>query len=154
MNYYSYNTKIGDILIVEDNENIVEIVFAKKETIGNKKETDTIKKAAKQLKEYFDGKRKTFDFPIKPQGTEFQKQVWAALQNIPYGELCSYKQIAEKIGNPKAVRAVGMANNKNPLPVVVPCHRVIGSNGKLTGYAYGLDMKEYLINLEKNSDLL
>lgn len=149
-NYYSYKSAFGDILIVADDKNIVEIVFGKKKIDGSENETAVIKNAAKQLLEYFDGKRKAFDFPINPQGSEFQKQVWTALQNIPYGELYSYKQIAEIIGNPKAARAVGLANNKNPLPVVVPCHRVIGSNGKLVGYAYGLDMKEFLINLEKS----
>ncbi|MDR3287491.1 MAG: methylated-DNA--[protein]-cysteine S-methyltransferase [Prevotellaceae bacterium] len=149
-NYYSYKSAFGDILIVADDKNIVEIVFGKKKIDGSENETAVIKNAAKQLLEYFDGKRKAFDFPINPQGSGFQKQVWTALQNIPYGELYSYKQIAEIIGNPKAARAVGLANNKNPLPVVVPCHRVIGSNGKLVGYAYGLDMKEFLINLEKS----
>ncbi|MDR0420082.1 MAG: methylated-DNA--[protein]-cysteine S-methyltransferase [Prevotellaceae bacterium] len=153
-NYYSYNINTNCVLIVENDGNIVEIALADKKINGTKKETDIIKKAASQLKEYFAGKRKTFDFPINPQGSEFQKQVWSALQNIPYGELRTYKQIAEEIGNAKAARAVGMANNKNPLPVIVPCHRVIGSNGKLTGYAYGLKMKEYLINIEKNACLL
>ncbi|MDR2292528.1 MAG: methylated-DNA--[protein]-cysteine S-methyltransferase [Prevotellaceae bacterium] len=150
-NYYSYNIKTICILIVEDNGYVVEIAFAKKEIEGNEKETDVIKQAAAQLEEYFAGKRQSFDFPINLQGSEFQKRVWVALQNIPYGELRTYKQIAEKIGNSKASRAVGMANNKNPLPIVVPCHRVTGSNGKLIGYAYGLDMKAYLIDIEKNA---
>jgi methylated-DNA-[protein]-cysteine S-methyltransferase len=150
-NYYSYNIKKLCILIVEDNGYVVEIAFDKREIKGTEKETAIIKTAATQLEEYFAGKRQCFDFPINPQGSEFQKRVWTALQNIPYGELRTYKQIAEEIGNGKASRAVGMANNKNPLPVVVPCHRVIGSNGKLIGYAYGLDMKEYLINVEKNA---
>ncbi|MDR1554240.1 MAG: methylated-DNA--[protein]-cysteine S-methyltransferase [Prevotellaceae bacterium] len=153
-NYYSYKIKANYVLIVEDNGCIVEIAFDKRKINGTEKETDIIKKAAMQLEEYFAGKRKSFDFPINAQGSEFQKRVWTALQTIPYGELRSYKQIAEKIGNPKASRAVGMANNKNPLPIVVPCHRVIGSNGKLVGYAYGLDMKEYLINIEKTNSLL
>ena len=96
------------------------------------------------------GKRKEFDLPLLLKGTPFQKQVWEALLNIPFGETRSYKQIAEAIGNPKAVRAVGMANNKNPLLIVVPCHRVIGANGKLVGYAVGLDKKEFLLKLEKS----
>ena len=150
-NYYSYTVKIGDISIVEENGNIVEIAFGKPKYLGAENETHEIKKAIQQLREYFDGKRKTFDFNMKAQGTEFQHKVWNALQTIAYGELCSYKQIAEKIGNPKASRAVGMANNKNPLPIVVPCHRVVGANGKLVGYASGLGIKEYLINLEKNN---
>ncbi|MDR1197965.1 MAG: methylated-DNA--[protein]-cysteine S-methyltransferase [Prevotellaceae bacterium] len=152
-NYYSYKINKNCILIVENSGSIVEIALADKKIDGNEKETGVIKKAAMQLCEYFAGKRRSFDFPINPKGSEFQKLVWAALQNIPYGKLCTYKQIAEEIGNAKASRAVGMANNKNPLPIVVPCHRVIGSNGKLTGYAYGLDMKEYLINIEKDACL-
>jgi len=148
-NYYSYQTVIDRILIVEEDENIVEIAFGKQKTSGTEKETALIKKAIKQLNEYFDGKRQTFDFATNAKGTEFQKRVWLALQNIPYGELYSYKQIAEIIGNPKASRAVGMANNKNSLPIVIPCHRVVGSNGKLVGYAYGLDMKKCLIDIEK-----
>ena len=150
-NYYSYQTVIDRILIVEEDENIVEIAFGKRKTSGTEKETALIKKAIKQLNEYFDGKRKVFDFAMNAKGTEFQKRVWIALQNIPYGELYSYKQIAEIIGNPKASRAVGMANNKNSLPIVIPCHRVVGSNGKLVGYAYGLDMKKYLIDIEKSN---
>ena len=96
------------------------------------------------------GKRIRFDLPLNPRGTEFQQQVWKAMCDIPYGETRSYKQIAETIGNPKAVRAVGMANNRNPLLIVIPCHRVIGANGKLVGYGAGIAMKEYLLKLEKS----
>lgn len=106
-------------------------------------------KVNNQLVEYFNGSRKSFDFPYKLKGTEFQQKVWKALCSIPYGETRSYKEIATLVGNEKASRAVGMANNKNPLSIVVPCHRVIGSNGKLVGYASGLDMKIFLIDLEK-----
>lgn len=101
-----------------------------------------------EIMEYLDGKRRHFDFPIELHGTEFQKRVWAQLQKIPYGETRTYKEVAEAIGNPKASRAVGMANNKNPIFIVVPCHRVVGSDGKLTGYAGGLDMKAALLELE------
>ncbi len=101
-----------------------------------------------QIREYLDGKRKFFDFPYELHGTEFQKKSWKALCNIPYGETRSYKEIATAIGNPKASRAVGMANHDNPIWIVVPCHRVIATNGKLTGYAGGLDMKEALLKLE------
>ncbi len=101
-----------------------------------------------ELNEYFAGKRKTFTFKYTLQGTEFQKKVWAALCDIPYGETRSYKELAIAVGNPKACRAVGMANNKNPISIAVPCHRVIGSDGKLVGYASGLDMKIYLLKLE------
>ncbi len=102
-----------------------------------------------QINEYFAQKRKTFDLPIDLYGSEFQKQVWEGLREIPYGETYSYKDVATMIGSPKAVRAIGNANNKNPLPIVIPCHRVIGSNGSLVGYGGGLDKKEILINLEQ-----
>jgi methylated-DNA-[protein]-cysteine S-methyltransferase len=104
--------------------------------------------AIRQLEEYFAGKRKTFDLPLAPAGTEFQKQVWEALRGIPYGQTCSYQAIAGTIGRPKAVRAVGAANGKNPLPIIVPCHRVIGADGSLTGFGGGLAAKSYLLNLE------
>ncbi|WP_028776855.1 methylated-DNA--[protein]-cysteine S-methyltransferase [Shimazuella kribbensis] len=102
-----------------------------------------------QLKEYFLGIRKTFSVPLDLYGTKFQKRVWTALQSIPYGEVCSYKTIAIAIDSPKAVRAVGGANNKNPIPIIIPCHRVIGINGKLVGYGGGLDKKEYLLSMEQ-----
>lgn len=105
--------------------------------------------AYQQLKEYFDGERTVFDFPFLQEGTAFQQRVWDALCRIPYGETRTYGEIAAAIGNPKAARAVGMANNKNRLMIVVPCHRVIGANGRLVGYAGGLDMKTYLLELEQ-----
>lgn len=101
-----------------------------------------------QVREYLKGDRRTFDFPYKLHGTEFQQKVWDALCQIPYGETRTYKDVATMVGNPRASRAVGMANNKNPLMVVVPCHRVVGANGKLVGYAGGLDMKKSLLELE------
>ncbi|MGI5986148.1 MAG: methylated-DNA--[protein]-cysteine S-methyltransferase [Clostridiales bacterium] len=107
--------------------------------------------AASQLNEYFSGKRKNFDLPLEPLGTEFQKKVWAALSEIPYGDTRSYKDIADRVGSPKAARAVGGANNKNPLIIVIPCHRVIGANGDLVGYGCGLDMKRFLLELEKEN---
>ena len=109
---------------------------------------ELIRRTYKQFVEYLDGKRKVFDLPLSLKGTDFQKQVWQALRDIPYGETRSYKQIAVAIGNPKAVRAVGMANNRNPLLIVVPCHRVIGTDGKMVGYAAGMDKKEFLLRLE------
>ncbi|HPZ04773.1 MAG: methylated-DNA--[protein]-cysteine S-methyltransferase [Bacillota bacterium] len=112
-------------------------------------ETPLIREAAKQLEEYFVGKRKIFDIPLGPEGTPFQRAVWEALLEIPYGETRSYGDIAARIGNPKAARAVGMANNRNPIAVFVPCHRVIGASGKLVGYAGGVDVKKKLLELEK-----
>lgn len=112
--------------------------------------TELLSMATIQLDEYFQGKRTTFSLPFKLTGTPFQLTVWKELQNIPYGQTTSYKEIAQKINKPKAYRAVGMANNKNPLPIIIPCHRVIGSNGKLIGYAGGLKLKNYLLELEKS----
>lgn len=106
-------------------------------------------KTAKQLNEYFAGKRQIFDLPLDFSGTEFQQKVWQALLTIPFGETRSYKQIAEQIGNVKAVRAVGAANGKNPISIIAPCHRVVGANGKLVGFAGGLENKDILLKIEK-----
>ena len=103
----------------------------------------------KQLNEYFAGQRQVFDLPLDFEGTEFQQKVWQALLTIPFGETRSYKQIAEQIGNVKAVRAVGAANGKNPISIIAPCHRVVGANGKLVGFAGGLDNKDILLKIEK-----
>ena len=105
--------------------------------------------AAKQLEGYFTGTLQTFNLPLVPAGTAFQQQVWQALLQIPFGETRSYQQIANAIGNPKAVRAVGMANSRNPVAIMIPCHRVIGANGQLTGYAGGLDKKAWLLQHEQ-----
>lgn len=114
-------------------------------------ETDLSRLAVKQITQYFQGRRREFDLPLRPSGTIFQKQVWEALCQIPYGETRSYRQIAEAIGNPNACRAVGMANNKNPVMILIPCHRVIGADGSLTGYACGLGVKRMLLELEQSS---
>ncbi len=104
--------------------------------------------AFQQLQEYFDGIRTDFNLPLVPEGTPFMRAVWSALLQIPYGQTASYKDIAEKIGKPQAMRAVGMANNRNPIPIFIPCHRVIGANGDLVGYGGGLDLKAALLALE------
>lgn len=108
-----------------------------------------LEQAAVQLREYFDGRRCSFSVPLRPMGTEFQRRVWEALQSIPYGETMSYADIAYKIGKPTACRAVGGANNRNPLPIFIPCHRVIGKDGRLVGYYGGLSAKEILLALER-----
>lgn len=109
------------------------------------------KQIKQQLDEYFAGTRTCFELPLCPQGTEFHKAVWQALSSIPYGQTRTYAQIAALIGNPKACRAVGMANNRNPLPILIPCHRVIGTDGRLTGYAGGLTIKQFLLDLERKA---
>ncbi len=113
-------------------------------------ETPLLKDAFRQMEEYFSGKRHTFTLPLAPEGTPFMKQVWKQLLEIPYGKTASYRQIAEAAGHPRAFRAVGMANHCNPLPLFIPCHRVIGSDGKLVGYACGLKLKQTLLELERN----
>lgn len=150
MNYFKYQSAIGSLTFCEEEGKIIAISTHYTPERGNEEETEIIRKAYTQLTEYLDGKRKVFDLPLAPKGTDFQKQVWQALCKIPYGQTRTYKQIAEAIGNPKGVRAVGMANNRNPLIIVVPCHRVIGSNGKMIGYAAGVDKKEFLLRLEGN----
>ena len=112
------------------------------------RDTPLLLEARRQLEEYFAGLRAAFSLPLAPEGTDFQKTVWRELENIPYGETRTYGQIARALGNPKASRAVGMANHKNPVAIMIPCHRVIGADGSLTGYAGGLDIKETLLRLE------
>ena len=155
-NTFYYNTKIGEIAIEENGVAITRLYFVNKDLekeVEIKEETALKKKAIKEIKEYLEGKRNSFDLPLEPEGTEFQKMVWNVLREIPYGETRSYGEIAKLIGNEKASRAVGMANNKNPIMIIIPCHRVIGVNGKLVGYAGGLDVKEKLLNMEKNHEI-
>ncbi len=154
VNYAYLETPIGTLLIAGDDQAIRKIYFPKN---GRpvRPEPDWIESprgplalAIRQLKEYFAGKRADFDLPLAPDGTEFQRTVWRQLQEIPYGETISYGELARRVGNPKASRAVGAANGQNPIPIVIPCHRVIGSNGKLTGFGGGLPTKERLLALE------
>ena len=146
---FTYETVLGSVTFVEEDGALLAITTHRSYE-GIEQETALIKEAYQQLSEYLKGERQMFDLPLNPRGTDFQKRVWQALCDIPYGETRSYKQIAEAIGNPKAVRAVGMANNRNPITIVVPCHRVIGADGKLVGYGGGLEMKEFLLRLEKS----
>lgn len=144
-----YDSPIVKLKIVEVDGWIEEVSFASSEDeTAVKQPSDNLQNAMKQLKEYFDGKRTTFDLKMKLHGTDFQKKVWTYLSEIPYGETRTYKDVAEAIGSPKGFRAVGMANNKNPIAIIYPCHRVIGASGKLVGYGGGLDIKEQLLRLE------
>jgi methylated-DNA-[protein]-cysteine S-methyltransferase len=151
MYLFFYDTPIGRIGISENGTAVTGLYFEGETTPPGFEiaETELLKKAGVQLQEYFSGKRKSFDLPIEPQGTPFQQKVWKALREIPYGETRTYKEIACAVGNEKASRAVGMANNKNPIALIIPCHRVVGSNRKLVGYAGGLHVKEYLLDLER-----
>lgn len=147
-NRYHYETPIGTVCIEENGKAITGLYFQKEAGVGEK-ETSLLKEANKQLTEYFAKRRKNFELPLEPEGTEFQKRVWTALQTIPYGETRSYGEIAAQIGSPKACRAIGGANNKNPIMIFIPCHRVIGADGSLTGFGGGLPAKKYMLDLEK-----
>lgn len=150
MYYGYYESPIGKIKIEVEGRSVIGVYFSDESSEENRNEL--VDECKKQLEEYFNGKRKSFDLNIKfVKGTEFQLKVWNALKEIPYGEKVTYKYIAEKINNPKAVRAVGGANNKNPISIIIPCHRVIGVNGKMVGYAEGIDKKEFLLKLEKEN---
>jgi len=152
---YSYlDTPIGRLLIAGDDDAVRRIDFPKDGKAGRPEASweesarGAVGEAMRQLREYFAGRRSEFELPLAPEGTEFQRTVWNRLREIPYGETISYGELAKRVGNPKASRAVGAANGQNPIPIVIPCHRVIGSNGKLTGFGGGLPVKEALLALE------
>lgn len=151
MNYCYYDTPVGKVTLAEDGGFLTALLFGEKPMDGDFRESEILSETAGQLGEYFSGARKSFSVPMKPHGTDFQKRVWAELERIPYGETRTYGGIASLIGNPKACRAVGMANHNNPIAIIVPCHRVVGSNGALTGYAGGLDIKSFLLELEQET---
>lgn len=153
--YYSYlETPIGKMTLQATDDGVAGAWFEMQTTepshLGQRQENHPVLvHAKKQLQEYFEGKRFVFDIPLAAQGTPFQMNVWQALTQIDYGKTCSYQDIADSIHNPKAVRAIGLANGKNPISVIVPCHRVIGKNGKLTGYAGGIERKAWLLEHEE-----
>lgn len=148
--YYGYYTSpIGILEIVSSDKEILSVMFVEREGRTRDK-MEIINRAVIQLDEYFKGIRKEFDLEFKLEGTDFQRGVWKELMNISYGRTLSYKELATKIGNEKAVRAVGNANGKNIISIIVPCHRVIGWNKSLTGYAWGLERKKWLLEHEKS----
>jgi methylated-DNA-[protein]-cysteine S-methyltransferase len=157
MNYSYFESPIGPLLIAGDARAITQISFPKNgkpvrpEADWTESASGLVGEAIRQLREYFAGRRTDFDLPLAPKGTEFQKSVWRRLQEIPYGESISYGELAKRVGNPKASRAVGAANGRNPLPIVVPCHRVIGANGKLVGFGGGLPTKKALLEIESKA---
>lgn len=149
---YTYlKTPLGQLKIVGDENQIKQVTFVE----GDERSTDgnlpiPVMNCWRQLKDYFEGKRKDFDLPLAPEGTDFQKEVWKALEEIPFGETSTYANQAKKLGDIKKIRAVGTANGKNPIAIIIPCHRVIGTDGSLTGYAGGLDKKEWLLRHENS----
>ncbi len=157
MKHYCYcDSPIGRMLLVGVNGVLEELHFpnsTKRLEIPTEwQEAEaSFKETLQQLRQYFAGKRQQFDLPISPQGTPFQERVWQELRKIPYGETASYGTIAQRIGKPKACRAVGMANSKNPIPIIIPCHRIIGKDGSLTGFGGGLPVKKQLLELERQS---
>lgn len=148
---FFYRTDIGEVGIAADETGVTHVYLKRAENLPDVviRETSLISEAARQLQSYLKGGLKNFDLPLAPAGSEFMQRVWAGLQTIPYGETWSYKRLAESIGNPRAARAVGQANHRNPIPIFIPCHRVIGADGKLTGYGSGLPLKANLLDLER-----
>jgi methylated-DNA-[protein]-cysteine S-methyltransferase len=145
---------LGTARISGNKEGITEIQILDEEIPTSKEIPDFLQSAAQQLDDYFKGNRQEFDLTLNPKGTSFQQKVWKALSEIPFGKTCSYLELSRKLGDAKAIRAVASANGKNPLWVVIPCHRVIGSDGSLTGYAGGLHRKQWLLNHENNTSQL
>jgi len=155
MNCYSYiESPVGTLLLTGDGTRLNEILFPNKDRrpdAAAEKHVEPFREVTRQLAAYFEGTLKEFDLELAPQGTPFQLQVWEELQRIPYGETISYGELAQRMGNPSASRAVGAANGRNPIPIVIPCHRVIGAGGSLTGFGGGLATKRALLELEQES---
>ncbi len=151
MYIYFYEFEFGKLGIVDRDDYITNVYFSLDDYPENAQvhETPLLKRAGQQLASYFRGELKEFSLPLAPEGSDFMQKVWKELQEIPYGQTATYKDIAIKVGSPKAARAVGLANNRNPIPIFIPCHRVIGSDGSLVGYRGGLDLKERLLDIEK-----
>ena len=146
LNSKIWHIVIKDNAVVELNYSANDCVIVSKSDVTSSNALE--REARRQLEEYFAGRRQTFDLPLRPQGTEFQRRVWEELLQIPYGQTATYGKIAQRIGNPNAARAVGQACNANPIPIFIPCHRVVGSNSRLTGFALGLNVKTALLELE------
>lgn len=144
-------TPVGNLLLTANEKELLSVEFFDGKEKSSSQKPLILKQAEKQLIEYFSGKRKKFDLKKKYSGTEFQVKVWKALEKIPFGKTASYEDIAKKIGNPYAYRAVGNANNKNKISVIIPCHRVIAKDGKLAGYGGGIGRKEYLLGFEREN---
>lgn len=140
------STPLGSLTLAEEDGALTQVLFG--DCAEAERRTPLLEEAQRQLAEYFAGMRRSFELPLNPRGTAFQKAVWEVLEAIPYGETRSYGDIARAVGRERAFRAVGMANHKNPIPIIIPCHRVIGADGSMTGYGGGLDKKKFLLRLE------
>ena len=149
MRYTVHSSPLGDLVLVGDDQGLQQLDFADgrdaPKVDGYVRDDHLFKQAARQLAAYFAGELQQFELPLAPKGTPFQQRVWTALQGISFGTTTTYGRLAEQIGEPRAVRAVGLANGRNPIAIVIPCHRVIGANGSLTGYGGGLDRKQWLL---------
>jgi len=153
MEFYSFDTPLGQMALAEEEGAIVRLYLPTSPTPRlMPHSTPLLEEGVRQLRQYFEGTRTSFDLPLAPQGTPFQQKVWAALRDIPYGQTRSYRDIAFAVGCPRGFRAVGMACNRNPIPILIPCHRVVGANGALTGYAGGVELKQALLALEQNKN--
>lgn len=149
MSHIAYiSSPVGTLEITGNLEGVSSVVFLEEVVAPTANIPDLLKKPILQLQEYLDGKRTTFDLKLSPQGTDFQKKVWTQLSKIPFGKTVSYLDMAKQLGNPKVIRAAASANGKNPIAIIIPCHRVIGSDGSLTGYAGGLHRKKWLLEHE------
>jgi methylated-DNA-[protein]-cysteine S-methyltransferase len=147
----SINSPLGFLLVKSNGQAITEVSFSEKD-IPEQNECEVLAACRQQLEDYLSGKRMTFDLPLSPEGTPFQQKVWLELQKIPYGETITYMDLAVRLGDPKCIRAAGTANGRNPIAIIIPCHRVIGAGNKLTGYAGGLWRKKLLLELEMKNN--
>ena len=155
MNSTFYKSPVGRLEIIEENSLIVQVIFLDDDSISvSQKPKGILKDAIQQLGEYFSGSRTKFQLPLAPKGTDFQKKVWDELQSIDFGKTVSYMDMAKRLGDPKVIRAAGTANGKNPIAIIIPCHRVVGSDGSLTGYAGGLKRKQWLLEHESSQGTL
>jgi|SRR5690625_1227011 len=152
MNYQSatYDSPLGKLEIIASDQAITAVRFTDKLRDKPSETSEILQETRKQLDEYFQNKRTSFDIPLAPSGTDFQKKVWSILKEIPYGQVISYKEVSRRLGNEKQIRAAANANGQNPILILIPCHRVIGSNGTLTGYSGGLSKKKWLLEFEKS----
>jgi len=145
----SFESPLGTLLLSASSQALLSIEFGSQQENSSDSVSNVLVETKRQLNQYFLGERHEFDLPLQLVGTDFQVSVWNALQQIGYGQTAAYSEIAKRIENPKAVRAVGGANNKNPIPIIIPCHRIIGKDGSMTGYAGGLERKKWLLTLEQ-----